>query len=457
MPRALCLTALLLAGCQKAGPYTPRLASGATEAPRGGQATEREAPLAPDLAWMGPGRLPARDVRIVFVHESAPEWAKLLAFWNESPAAGKEPAVVRVRVPVGLGDPTPHVPPASPMTRSRWELGRELFFDPTWLTAGGEQACSTCHDPARGLSDGKATSAGGYNSPTLVNVAYSRRLFWDGRASYLEEVVQAAPEDEREPKRAGPFRHVWPGVVGRLRASARYKRLFQEAFGTPPTQSAVGQAVATYLRTLLVGNSTHDRAVREQRRAKAAALTAAHYEAVLDGAALEALRASRDRKAVAGRLAQGLALFNGKALCARCHPGEGGLFTDGAFHNIGVEAERVYDADSPRLGRFAVAPFGEKEGRLLGAYKTPTLRGLLRSGPYFHDGHEKALDGAVRYHVRPPRGATRNLYLDPLLAAADGSHRDLKLTEDEVQSLALFLRALNGDEVDRFVTTSPRR
>src|SRR5262249_16820347 len=155
----------------------------------------------------------------IFVPESAPEWTKLLAYWNEAPAAGKEPTVVRVRVPVGLPDPTPHVPAASPMTRSKWELGRELFFDPTWLTAGGEQACSTCHHPARGRSDAKADSAGGYNAPSLVNVAYSRRLFWDGRARYLEEVVQAAAADEREPKRAGPFRHVWHGVVGRLRAS----------------------------------------------------------------------------------------------------------------------------------------------------------------------------------------------------------------------------------------------
>jgi cytochrome c peroxidase len=408
---------------------------------------------------MDPGRLPSRDdVRIVFVHESAPEWAKLASFWNEVPANGKAPAVVKVRVPLGLEGPSPNVPPASPMTRGRWELGRELFFDPSWLTAAGEQACVTCHDPARGLSDGKADSAGGYNAPTLVNVAYSQRLFWDGRARYLEEVVQAAPEDEREPKRGDVFRHNWPGVVGRLRASARYKRLFQDTFATLPTQDAVGQAIATYLRTLLAGNSLHDRAVREQRRAKAAALTAAHYEAVLDEGALAAPGQTKgDKKAVAGRLAQGLALFNGKALCSRCHPGDRGLFTDGGFHNIGVEAERVYDPELPRVGRFAVAPFGEKSRYLLGAYKVPTLRGLLRTAPYFHDGHEKTLEGAVRYHVRPPAGATRNLYLDPLLANRDGTHRDLELTEAEVEALALFLRALDGDEVDRFVTTSPRR
>jgi Di-haem cytochrome c peroxidase len=238
LPPALCLAALLLAGCQKATTYSPRPAArGATEAPRTEKAAEKEPPLARDLAWMDPGRFSSRDdVRIVFVPESAPEWAKLVSFWNEVPATGKAPAVVKVRVPLGLEGPSANVPPASPMTRARWELGRELFFDPSWLTAAGEQACVTCHDPARGLSDGKADSAGGYNAPTLVNVAYSQRLFWDGRARYLEEVVQAAPEDEREPKTAAAFRHAWPGVVGRLRASARYKRLFQDTFTTLPTQ-----------------------------------------------------------------------------------------------------------------------------------------------------------------------------------------------------------------------------
>src|SRR5262249_55454193 len=157
--------------------------------------------------------------------------------------------------------------------------------------------------------------------------------------------------DEREPKEPEPFRHVWHGVIGRLRKHKDYGVQFDRTFGVPPTQDAVGKALATYLRTLLAGNSLHDRAVRGQKQKGGKDLEAAHYEAVLDEAALKALgRPDAKKEDVAGDLIRGYRLFTGKAGCASCHPASQGLFTDGGFHNLGVGADEI---DKPRgqLGR----------------------------------------------------------------------------------------------------------
>src|SRR5205085_1634335 len=150
--------------------------------------------------------------------------------------------VVRIKVPLGLPDPTPHVPAANPPTKGKWELGRKLFFAAGWLSDRPNLSCATCHRPDRAFTDGDPRVEGSYNVPTLVNVAYNRHQFWDGRATYHEEVVQRTPEDEREPKEGRPFDHVWPDVVGRLRDSKSWTEQFQSAFGTPPTQDAVGRA-----------------------------------------------------------------------------------------------------------------------------------------------------------------------------------------------------------------------
>jgi hypothetical protein len=83
---------------------------------------------------------------------------------------------------------------------------------------------------------------------------------------------------------------------------------------------------------------------------------------------------------------------------------------------------------------------------------------LSRTWPYFHDGSAADLVTAVRFHVKPPaREAPLNLYLDPKLAGPNGEHRDLGLSEQDVADVVLFLRALDGDEVDRSVRTGPKR
>ncbi len=468
------LSGLLLAGCQRARTYDPRPAvkdvptAGKSEAER---PTTAEKPIPQDYAWLDDtGWLPdPREFPIEFVHEAThpEEWKQLKLYWNDpglagtaamglsglpgmtALAAGQSRASVRIKVPLGLDDPLAYIPVANPPTRGKWELGRRLFFDASWLTKG-EQSCASCHIPALGFTDGRPRSVDTYNTPTLINCVYNSHQFWDGRATYLEEVVQRTLEDEREPKAPQKFRHVWPGVIGRLRADQKYVAQFNAVFTQPPTQDSVGKALATYLRTLVAGDSLHDRAVAVQQKKGARSLASADYEAVLDDAAMKVLGRPTAVKAVlAGDLLRGWNLFNARAGCVSCHPSSNGHFSDSRFYNIGLAAEGL-----DPLGRFAWAPAGERNRYLRGAFKTPTLRSLSRTSPYFHDGQTSDLETAVRVHIENgSRESSR--YLDPKLADQGGTRRDFGLTKDDIDSLVLFLKALNGEEVDRFVATNP--
>ena len=453
------LAAALLAGCQKARPYDPRpVPEPAPAAPRDEKPPRRRLPA--DVDWQNPGRgdPDAGKARIDFVDRASrpAEWAALKAYWNEPPAPkkGEAPKPVRIKVPLGLDDPRGRIPPHSTPTRAKWELGRKLFFDAGWLDGSGKLSCATCHIPSEAFADGKKSPTGQYNTPSLVNCAYNSSQFWDGRATYLEEVVQQKPEDELSvPEK--PFRHAWPGVVARLRKSKEWTGEFKAAFDLDPNQTTVGQAVATYLRTLLAGDSLHDRAELARLARGDGALAERHYASVLDAAALKRLGRREGIKAVvAADLARGHAAFVGPAGCAKCHPPSNGTYSDQRFHNLGAEPDDLDGLPALR-GRFGVAPLGEKNRSLMGAFKTPTLRGLPRTGPYLHNGQQTTIEGAVRFHFEPPLpGAPLNIFLDPDLADEHGAHRKFK-ARNELDAIVLFLRALDGEQVDPFVRTAP--
>src|SRR5262249_28504626 len=158
----------------------------------------------------------------------------------------------------------------------KWELGKKLFFDATWLAPSRRRSCADCHHPRTGFSGELPAPPGEMHAPTLINCLYNARQFWDGRASRLEEVVQRTLEDER----AGPEaarRHVWGGVIQRLREHPDYPDQFRRVFGTTVTQDAIGKALASYLRTILSGNALYDRAVAENGGSHGG-LTADHFE-----------------------------------------------------------------------------------------------------------------------------------------------------------------------------------
>jgi cytochrome c peroxidase len=276
----------------------------------------------------------------------------------------------------------------------------------------------------------------------------------------LEEVVQRSLEDEKsDPEK--PFRHTWSGVIARLRNKADYHEQFNKVFGKPAsedneaeksniTQDTVGRALACYLRTLLAGDSIHDRAV-EQARKRGSSLKTEDYEAVLDDAALTELGRDKAKKsATAGELMHGYQLFHGLdksrplVNCYQCHSGR--TFRDNAFHNLGIASSPV----GKEGGRFAQVPIGQKNRYLIDAYKTPTLRGLRRTSPYFHNGSVDSLREVVEFYNS---GARRNRYLDPQLRGKDGQTRLLGLQAVEIDALVLFLSALNGRDVDEVLKT----
>ncbi len=382
-----------------------------------------------------------------------PEQAAVLvgaAPWNLAPLAAQVNQVIKIKVPLGLEDPLASTPPANRPTRGKWELGKQLFFDEHIFlqpaTAETKTSCARCHGPSKGFSDGKAwSSLGNFVTPRLLNVGYGSAQFWDGRAGSLEEVVQRSMEE----RTGEPGRHSWTGIVQRLRDDPHYDFRFRKVFGTPATQDAIGKAIATYLRTVLSGNSLQDRVERDMRVRGAKVLEVADYQKALDSAALKALQPEEGmtKEAVARQLHEGFVLFHGKAACAACHGGS--TYTDHGFHNLGVgDSAQPVRLVGKEIGRFAVLPPGLKDRRMIGAYKTPSLRSLPRNGPFFHDGLLSGADTlfeAIRVHVKPN---AQNPWLDPAI-------RPIEVSESEVRSLMLFLKALDGEPPPEFITKAP--
>lgn len=468
----IALALLTAAGCQPVGRYTPR------PSPRAAPTQTNPLPAAvepvdPAIGWQNPDLAliqPDRPIEFVHAEIDRDEWARLPDQLWHTPPLMQPPAVgaglglpspfsqgaliyvagrqsVKIKVPLGLTDPRPFVPADNPLTLNKWRLGRRLFFDKGFLSAAHSVSCAGCHLPDNGFTD-RMTALDGFNTPTLLNCVYNAHQFWDGRATYLEEVVQRTLDDERESDKPEPFRHVWGGVIRRLTGKDSYRREFREVFGTLPTQDAVGKALATYLRTLLCGNSLHDRARRVQAERGGASLEVGDYEKVLMSADLKALdRVQKKVDQVAAELHDGYRLFHNLARnrpsnCVLCHGGAN--FSDNGFHNLGVGLTRDLEV---LPARFANVPVGLKQRILQGAYKTPALRSLLRTGPYLHNGEQTNLEAVVEFHAT---GGNWNPYLDPLLLEPDdpAQKRNLHLGKDDIQALTLFLRALNGQDVD---------
>lgn len=466
----------------------------AAEPPPHPPAPEPHDVLLPNAALLRPF---AEQVPIVFQtrNQNAKAWDALKGFWNDEtetvldPTTGKQITrkVVKLKVPLGLSQ-APPVPPENPMTLAKWELGKQLYFDPI-LSSNRTISCATCHAPVKGFTDQSKTSTGinggigGMNAPTVLNSAYNRFQFWDGRAASLEEQSQGPPGNPIE-MFAEPKADAWESAVRRMRATPEYVEAFKKVFGHAPTRDAAAKAVAAYERTVLTGNSLYDRAEVAMRKRFAEEESKPEQNATDYAVILKEALAAMDPAAkavgvtepkgiepVAKKLANGRALFFGKARCSNCHVGDN--FTDNAFHNLGVG---VKDGKVPTdsAGRFAAQPTGHKNPAEYGAFKTPGLRGLLGTAPYMHDGSEKTLEAVIDLY---DKGGNVNEFLDAkmrdqnaeaeyLKAKAEGKNPQLptgailtrsgapivpfllKLTPEEKADLVLFMKALQGDAVD---------
>lgn len=316
---------------------------------------------------------------------------------------GKKSEVVKsgdyeLILPLGLQADSAYIPEGNPITSDKVELGRLLFFDKR-LSKDDTVACSSCHNPYHGYGDANETGVGvgakvgGRNSQTALNRLFSVEQFWDGRAGDLE--------DQAHGPLVNPVEMAMPSheaVVTKVSGIKGYTPLFLKAYGDDQiTMPRIAQAIATYERTVLSGNSPYDR-----------------YKA-------------GDKNALSAEQVKGLELFEGKANCATCHASFN--FSDEMYHNLGVG----WDPAAKKLaddGRFAVS----KREADKGAFKTPTLRNVAERAPYMHDGSEATLhDVMVLYN----EGGKKNPHLDAKM-------KPLGLSDDEVDALVAFMYALSG-------------
>jgi cytochrome c peroxidase len=338
------------------------------------------------------------------------------------------------------------VPALNPPTLGKWRLGKALFFAPIITTKARTYSCATCHDPRHGFAEDANNPAGAkFNTLSLINVVYNRRQFWDGRVETLEETIVRSIDDEKKmdaDKRLerGLEQHIWGGFVRDLidKDDVDLRRQFEAVFAIHrPTQDSVSQALATYMRTILSGDSLYDRAVDGKE-----------WESVIkDELTASALRDSIDSqkptlKELPGVLETGHKLY--RTYCIQCHNGP--LFTDHDYHNIGFASDPEPGTET---GRAARVPVGLKEARLIGAFRTPSLRNLLTTNPYFHDGSKRTLRDVVAYF---DRGIVNTRHLAaPLKKGIMPQYLDL--TQRDEEALVIFLRALQGRPVDPMVTT----
>src|SRR5580658_10081295 len=316
---------------------------------------------------------------------------------------------------------------------ARVALGQKLFFEPQ-LSGDGTVACATCHDPARAFTDGRPLSVGIHgrigqrNAPTILNALYNRHQFWDGRVRTLEEQAALPIANPAEMGSAS-----LGDAVSRIAGDRDYRTQFVRAFGHGVNAQDMLSAIAAYERTLASFDSPFD-----------------HFVA-------------GEANAISNAAKRGWELFNTKARCNLCHAltdnhQDVALFMDNDFHNIGIgilrhrvgplaqQAERevaqgnlpaidtvAITSDMSVLGRFLVT----KEQSDIASFKTPGLRNVLVTGPYFHDGSMQTL-WDVMDHYNKGDGIA-----DPWL---DKDMQPLALTEPQIDDVVAFLATLTSPQ-----------
>jgi cytochrome c peroxidase len=305
--------------------------------------------------------------------------------------------------------------PSNQTTQEKVELGRLLYFDPV-LSGDNEQSCATCHHPDLGFSDGRHTSMGfggkgagpdrqggkqvRRSAPTIWNAAFNHKQFWDGRANDLEEQARF-PITSSDEMNQNPDE-----LVKELKAIPEYVRLFDKAFGgdsgSAVTFNNVTSAVAAFERTVISDNSPFDR------------------------------YAAGNQTALTAEQRRGLTLFRSlKTRCFECHGFP--TFANPDFKVIGVPKMPGQADDFGRSEFEGGEPYKN-------AFKVPTLRNVVLTAPYMHNGRFQTLEEVIDFYSNGG-GQGAGLQLPNL----DDKIRRFKLSDQEKRDLIAFLYALTDE------------
>ena len=316
--------------------------------------------------------------------------AFLIGCQKQQPVAGFQPEVLPLPKQLASYEAMP-IPGDNPMSPEKVALGRQLFFDER-LSGDGSKSCYSCHVCEKGLTDGLAKAVGAFNkqlprsSPTLWNIGYHKEFYWDGRSPSLEKQAMAAWTGANMGAKADE-------IAAKLNGLQGYRAQFQKVFGADATPDNIVKAIAAFERTIISGDTAWDR-----------------YQA-------------GNQSALSASATRGWNIFQA-IKCTNCH--DGVLLTDQQYHNVGIGM----DLKEPDVGRSKVSNKPEETG----AFKTPTLRDIAKSAPYFHDGSAATLEEAVDIMLG---GGKPNPQLD---------RKNLEkrnILPDQREDLLNFLRALD--------------
>lgn len=269
----------------------------------------------------------------------------------------------------------------SPFTEAKAELGKKLYFEPR-LSKSGIISCNTCHNLGLGGTDGISAAVGHrwtenphhLNSPTVYNSVLNASQFWDGRAGTLAD--QAKGPIEAEPEMATPAKL----AVEKIASLPEYINEFKKIYGKDGvTFDNIADAIANFERTLI---------------------TPSRFDKFLEG----------DSKALTKAEQEGLQVFLDKG-CAACHNGV----------NLGGTMQAFQVA-----GQYKFANLGDFKGDSNGMVKTPTLRNVAETAPYFHNGAIWSLNDAIQEMGSVQLG--------------------IEISQAEAEKIATFLRSLTGEK-----------
>jgi cytochrome c peroxidase len=299
-------------------------------------------------------------------------------------------------------------PDYNPYSKEKESLGKILFFDPR-LSKSGQIACASCHNPELGWTDnltrsfGHDRQTGKRNSMTILNAGYAKTLFWDGRASSLEDQAQFPIGDALEMNEKLTL------AVDKIAKIKGYNSLFTEAFGDKKvTQERIQYAIATFERSINSPKSKFDQFV------------------------------SGKSDAYTDSQVKGMHLFRTKAQCINCHNTP--YFSDNLFHNDG---QTLFGTKNEDFGRYNVT----KNVADIGKFRTPTLRETANTKPWMHHGHFPTLLDVVELYNLGNPSPIQKKYLgtarDSLIPKVDPMLKKLDLSKEEITDLLAFIETLS--------------